>query len=380
MKKQVKLSNQKRIDSFFGNIINYGIIFIKLFKKNELDKNPKKILFFKTEAIGDSLLCLPMIKRVKGKTNAKIYVLCSKTNSFVFENQEFIDEIRLIDYKKFNLKNIFQIIKSLRKEKIDLVIDTGQSSNISAILSYFIGKASIGFEKLKGVSRNKVYDYSVYLDTKKHMVKCYFDLGKNLGIKEPKEIKLEKIKISKKEEEKVSKIFKDKKNIVGIHACNVFEYRAWPKEKFSKIIEFLIKEKNKTIVLTGSPEEREENEKLIKLVDKNMRNKIINLSGKINLKETIALIKKSEIFIANDGGPMHIAASENIPVIGLFGYETPVRYGPFNKKSIAIYKNKECSPCNKSYSNQWTNCSHFNCIKEISVEEVKNAIKNIMKN
>jgi heptosyltransferase II len=377
MKKQVKLSSQKRIDSFFGGLLNQLIISMKFFGKREIKKNPKKILFFKTEAVGDSLLCLPMIKEIKKKTNAKIYVLCSNTNSFVFEKQSFVDEIRLIDDKKFDIVKISRLVRKLRKENIEVVIDTGQSSNISAILSYFIGKSSIGFKKIKGTSRNKVYDYAIDLDTKKHMVHVYFDLAQPLRIKEPKEVELEKIKISKKEEEKISRILKNKKNLVGFHACNLFDYRTWPKEKFAQIIEFLIKEKNKTVVLTGSPEEIIENKKLIELIDIKIRNKIINCAGQINLKETIALMRKLEMFISNDGGPMHIAASEDIPVIGLFGYETPVRYGPFNKKSIAIYKNKECSPCHRPYSNQWTNCSHHNCIKEISVEEVKKAIKKI---
>lgn len=380
MKTQVKLSSQKRIDSFFGNLINYTIIFLKSFRKRKIEEKPKKILFFKTEAVGDSLLCLPMIKKVKEETNAEIYILCSNANSFVFEKQDFVDKISLINHKKFKIREIFNLVRELRKEKIDIVLDTGQSSNISAILSYFIAKYSIGFKKLKGISRNKVYDDSISINTKKHMVKCYFDLAKPLGIKEPKEIRLEKIKIGKEEEKKISNILGNKKNLVGIHACNVFEYRAWPKEKFAKVIEYLIKEKNKIVILTGSKEEQKENQELINLIDKKLKNKIINLSGKTNLKESIALIKKLQMFIANDGGPMHIAASENTPVIGIFGYETPVRYSPFSKKSIAIYKNKECSPCHRPYANKWTNCSHYNCLKEISVDEVKKAIDKIEKN
>ncbi len=379
MKKQIKLISQKRIDSFFGSIINYFIFLINKFKRKKIEKNPKKILFFKTEAVGDSILCLPMIKKVKEKTNAKIYVICSKANSFVFENQNFIDEIILINQKKLELVNLIKIIKRMKKEKIDFVVDTGQSSNISAILSSLIGRSSIGFKKTKGVSRNLVYSYVVNLNTKKHMVKCYFDLVKIFGIIEPKEIKLERIKTVEKENKKIPKIILNKKNLVGIHACNIFNYREWPKEKFAKIIEFLIKEKKKTVVLIGSPEEKEKNKELEELIDKKIKKRIINLAGELDFKELVSLMKHFSLFIANDGGPMHIAASENISVIGLFGYETPLRYAPFNKKSIAIYKNKECSPCHKPYCNQWTKCTHYNCIKEIEVEEVKKAIEKVFK-
>jgi heptosyltransferase-2 len=370
-----KLTKQKKIDSIIGGLINQLIISIKFFGKREIEKHPKRILFIKTEAVGDSILCMPMIKKVKEKTHAKIYVLCSKVNSFVFEKQDFVDEIILINQKKFDSIQIYKIIKKLRKEKIDIAIDLGQSSNISAILGYLISKSSVGFKKLKGTSRNKVYDYAVNLDTNKHMAKCYFDLVKSLGIEEPTEIKLEKIHGIKNK--KVLKLFSGKKNLVGIHASNILDYKVWPRERFVELIKYLIKNKNKTIVLIGSPEEKEDNKKIIKSVDKNLRNKIIDISGKVEFPELVEIIKKFQMFIANDGGPMHIAASENIPTIGLFGHETPVRYAPHNKKSVGLFKTVECNPCNKAYKNQWPICTNPRCVKSISVEDVKKAIEKL---
>ena len=372
-----KLTKQKKVDSIFGGLINQLIISIKFFGKREIEKHPKKILFIKTEAVGDSILCMPMIKKVKEKTHAKIYVLCSSANSFVFEKQNFIDEIILVDSKKFDSVQMYKIIKRLRREKIDIAIDTGQSSNISAILSYLTSKSSIGFKKLKGTSRNKVYDYSVDLNTNKHMVKCYFDLIRPLGIEEPKEIKLEKVHGVKNK--KILQIISSKKNLVGIHASNILEYKVWPRERFVKIIEFLIKDKNKTIVLVGSSDEKEDDQKIINSVEKNLRNKIIDLSGRVNFPELAEIMKRFQIFIANDGGPMHIAASENVPTIGLFGHETPVRYAPYNKKSVGLFKTVKCNPCNKAYKNQWPKCFNPKCVMSISVEDVKRAIEKLDK-
>jgi len=377
---KVKLSKQKKIDKNVGNLINAGIILRKNLTKKRKIENIEKILFIKFEAVGDSLLCLPAIKSVKKKTNAKIYVLCSKANLLVFENQDFIDEIILLDHKKFSLEYMTKLIKKLRKEKIDFVVDTGQSANISGIISHLIGKSSIGFKKLKGVSRNRVYDYPIKLDFKKHMVDCYFDLVEPLGVKKSKMVVLDRIKISKEIKKNAKNLLNGKRNLVGIHACSVLDYKVWPPEKYAKIMEYLIKEKKKNIVLLGSINEKKDNEKLIMEVDKKLHSKIINLSGKTGMRELVGMVPHLDLFLGNDGGPAHIAASEGIPTIGLFGFETPIRYGygPFRGKSASIFRGEKCSPCIKAYNEQWPNCFDPICVQSISIEEVKKAIKKLI--
>jgi lipopolysaccharide heptosyltransferase II len=374
MKTKVKLSKQKKIDKNIGDLINKGIIIKKSFGNNKIPKNPKKILFIKFEAVGDSLLCLPAIKEVKKKTKAKIYVICSKANLLVFENQDFIDEIILLDHRKFEGKRMYNLINKLKKEKIDVVVDTGQSANLSGIMSHLIGKSSIGFKKLKKATRNKVYTQSVKLDFNKHMVNCYFDLVKPLGVKKPKEVILEKIKISEDVKKKVNKLISNKKNLVAIHACNELEYKVWPKEKFAKIIEYLIKEKKKNIILLGSINEKKDNNLLIKNLDKSIQKKIVNLSGETGMRDLVGIMKHVDLFIGNDGGPMHIAASEGIKTIGLFGFETPVRYGPWGKKCESVFKGTKCGPCIKAYNDEWPNCFNPICIQSITIEEVKKSI------
>jgi ADP-heptose:LPS heptosyltransferase len=376
-KPKVKLSKQKKIDKYIGNLINQGIIFNKNLTRRKISENPKKILFIKFEAVGDSLLCLPAIKSVKEKTKAKIYVICSKANLLVFENQDFIDEIILLNHRKFSAEEMFNLIAGLRKQKIDVVVDTGQSANLSAIMSYLIGKTSIGFKKFREVSRNKVYTKSVKLDFNKHMIDCYFELVKPMGVKKPANLKLERIKINNKIKENAKNLLKNKKNLVGIHACSTFPYKVWPKEKFARITEYLIKEKKKNILLLGSKEEEKLNEDFLKSIDKKFHKKIINLSGKTGMRELVGIMPHLDLFLGNDGGPMHIAASEGIPTIGLFGFETPVRYGPYNKKSISVFKGIKCSPCVKAYNDQWPNCYNPICIQSIPVEDVKKAINKL---
>jgi heptosyltransferase-1 len=54
-----------------------------------------------------------------------------------------------------------------------------------------------------------------------------------------------------------------------------------------------------------------------------------NLIGKTSLLELPLIIQKATIVVANDSGPMHIAAAMSKPLLALFGPTDPLQYGPY---------------------------------------------------
>ena len=207
-----------------------------------------------------------------------------------------------------------------------------------------------------------VYNNSIELDPNKHMVFNYFDLLKPLGIKYPKKIELVKLPYKNIKKE----------NIVGVHPCNTLLCKVWPQERWIEVIEYLAL-KNKVLIL-GSKEEAQMVKELLKKVK---TKRIKNLSGKLDIKQLINIISKLKLFIASDGGPIHIASTVNTPVISLFGPETPIRYKPFSKNSISLYNPTKCSPCIASYANRLINCKDPVCLKNISTEDVIKAIEKL---
>ncbi len=362
---KTKLNKQKIIDKYVGTIINYLLILLKPFKTKEFI-NPT-IIIYKLDSIGDAILSLPMIKHLKNDMNVRIVIACSISNRVIFKGHKFIDRIVVFDSSKFNPRDLIQKIKELKKEHADFSIDTSQSSNISAIMSFLTSRYTIGFKKTSSKSRNMVYNNSIELDPNKHMVLNYFDLLKPLGIKYPKKIELVKLPCSKT----------NYTNSIIIHPCTIIPQKVWSQERWVKIIEYLAR--NNEIILIGSKEEALLVEKLLVDIDKKSKKKITNLAGKIELDELINIISKSKLFVGIDGGTMHISACMQVPTIGLFGYETPIRYAPFNKNSIAIYKDMPCSPCIKAYNNQWPECDNNYCMKLIRTTHIIKAIDKLIK-
>ena len=101
----------------------------------------------------------------------------------------------------------------------------------------------------------------------------------------------------------------------------------------------------------------------------------MNLAGKMSLREFFAFIEKCNLVVSNDTGVMHIAAAQGVKTIGLFGPNLPVRWGPFGKGNISLYKGEVCkfSPCINVHKGEVPECRFGDdnkCMKEINVEDV----------
>lgn len=363
---QLKRHSKNRNKDLFLNTIYPSFIN----KKRKNIENPKKISILKFSGIGDSILLLPMLKKMKEK-NFEIIVITSKENKVIFENQNFIDKLETFDMKNGTPFSFFRFFLKMKKKKFDISIDTSQSSIISAFFSRYVSKYSVGLENKKSKTRNSFFDKTIKINPEKHMIKHYQDLFKDFNLDE--NLKLIPPKIKQKTKS-VKEILKNK-NLIGIHASSPFIYRNWPKENFSKIINYL-NSKGFKVLLFGSPEEKKYNKEIISKIKE--KDKVFNLSGSVSFEEMFSILPKLKLFIANDGGPMHIAASFDLPVIGIFGSDSPFRYAPFNKKSYALYKPFKNGPINKPYELKWPTKNDIEIPDKIKVKEVKEVINKIL--
>ena len=367
----------KFLDRYLGSLICSILSFSKLFYSRKGIKT-KNILIIQLWGIGESVLTLPAIKTLRKKfPKANIDVLLTERNKDVyFENKDLnkIIPVKLnpLSIKKFIFKNY---------KKYDLTIDMEEYLNISSIISFFIGKKRIGFSHN---IRSMIYTDSIKYNDGQHASQTFADLLKPLDIdyKVNQLVKLNHSVNDKKFIDNLLKNIKKRDFIVGIApgAAESARSRIWPIENFVSLSNQLIKsKKNIKIIFTGNNEERELINKIINKINK--KNNLINLAGKITLKQLFYLVTKCNLFISNDAGPMHIAAAQGTKTIGLFGPNLPARFGPLNKKSVSIYKGSICkfSPCINVHKGEVPDCyykgkDYQKCMKEIKVEDVVKAI------
>ncbi len=103
--------------------------------------------------------------------------------------------------------------------------------------------------------------------------------------------------------------------------------------------------------------------------------KPINLVGQTEVKTLAAVLKRCDLLISGDSGPMHLATAVGTPCVALFGSTDPAVTGPFDALSEALYKDLSCSPC----GNHPTCNGRYDCLREITPEEVVLATRRLLR-
>jgi ADP-heptose:LPS heptosyltransferase len=145
------------------------------------------------------------------------------------------------------------------------------------------------------------------------------------------------------------------KLVIGIHPGARIKTRCWPLEKFSKVTYYL-KQRNAQVIIFIDPDG----------YGQNMQVPEGYIKAKVNLREFIALVKKLDFLVCNDGGAMHMATAVDTPVMAIFGPTNPVWFGPCGEgNTVVIREDVPCRPC-------FDYCRHKEpyCLTSITEEQV----------
>ncbi len=373
----------KFIDKYVGNLL---CNFVGLFNKQKnMNLKFDKILVVQLWGIGETILILPSIEALRKKfPKAKIDVLTTSRNKDVFFNNKNISKIITLKLNPFSVFNF--ILKNIKN--YDLVIDMEEYLNISAIISFFVGKKSIGYSHN---SRARLYTNKVRYNDKQHAVQTFLDLIRALDVSYNID-KLPKLNFSKNDKNFIDKFLKNnnvKNNdfvvCIAPGAAESAKARMWPSDRYAELCDEIIEKYNAKIMFVGALNEFE----LINNIQKNIENKTntINAAGKMTLNQLFYLISKSKLFIGNDAGPMHIAAAQGVKTLGLFGPNLPLRFGPYGNGNIGLYKGYNCefSPCINVHKGQVPDClyprnsnDYQKCMKNISVNDVLKEVEKLV--
>ena len=162
--------------------------------------------------------------------------------------------------------------------------------------------------------------------------------------------------------------------LIGINpGASYGSAKRWYPEQFAKIALAFSDEFD--IILFGGVNEINFAKKIeAELLENNVHN-YVNLSGKTSILELNNYISTLDIFVTGDSGPMHIAASLDIPTIAIFGPTNPLETSQWMcANSQIIKKDLACQPCMK----KTCPLEHHNCMKLIKAEDVIESISSTL--
>jgi heptosyltransferase II len=305
-----------------------------------------KILIEIPSWLGDSVMATPAIENLLNfHQESEFIIVGSEISVQIFKNHPKISRTYILNK---NYLSLFLLTQKIGK--FDLFFSFRESVR-SSLFKIFI-KSSLKF----GYKKANV--------NKSHQVEKYVEfINKSLNSEFPEGLLTIHQEITLQE---YSKAIKGKKPILGLNpGASYGSSKRWYPEEFAELAASLSSKYDITIL--GGPNEQGiamDIEKL--LVKKGVKN-YQNLAGSLNISELIEHISNFEIFVTGDSGPMHIAATYQIPTVSIFGPTKDKETSQWkNEKSIVVKSRLDCQPCMK----RTCPLNHHNCMKLIKAEDI----------
>lgn len=333
-----------------------------------------KILVIRYRFIGDTILMIPFLRNLRyAYPDAQIDVLAGPVSGEILGNCPYINDLIMFDttrkhrYENTDTKkqSFWSYVKFLRQRKYDKVYVLKRSLS-SAILAFCAGiKQRIGYNtEGRGLLLTKRVPYI----KNRHEVECFLDLLRYDGI-EIKDNHLENWIYSDS-----GFINENDKLRVLVHATSGNINKQWPPEYFAQVITYLSNTLKARVYYTGTQQDAQLYEKIHSLIPEKLDIEPINLCGKLSIKDSTALISKMNFVIGSDSGTLHIAASVNIPVIGIYGPMNPQKWVTWGDIHKPLYSDLPCVPCDLRKP-----CPRdIACLKQVTPDMVIVAIQAIL--
>lgn len=308
-----------------------------------IDKKDR-ILVIQTAFIGDAVLTLPMLEKLKqSNSQIEIDVLAISSTKEIFEMSGYVDTVIIIDKKEKHksLRALNKFVCKLKGNNYSKVYSPHRSFR-SAYITLRLGvKDSYGFDNssLKYVYKNLIKYIRTHHEVQRNLELIGEDTSNNNWKIKPK------INLSETVKNKVDNIISLKhigKDIIAIAPGSVWSTKRYPIESYRELVESLIK-KNETVILIGSKEDKT----LCEYISTDLGDKVKDLAGELSVVETICLLERAKLLVTNDSAPTHFGMCADIPVLTIY-CSTVADFGfyPYNQKSRYIsYDNLDCKPC-----------------------------------
>lgn len=350
-----------------------------------------KILINALSGIGDAVMFSPaltMLKKHLPDAQVDMLAMFSQVKQ-IYSSNKNITNIYFIDFLHQSKYKSLREVLAIRRNKYDVSINVYPSNRKEYnLLNLMLGaKRRIATKYLNFSFANYHFlNTDLKLEVKdRHNVLENFDLIKLLA-KDAGEEELGSyiVKIPLENEVQATEYIIDNllidKYLVGFHTGSAtFKghiRKRWSAEKFIETAKQLHRKYMAHILLFGT--ENEVNQPIFKEI------KHFSYIPKADsILTNIALMEKCKLFISNDTALMHLASALKIPTVAIFGYTNHIELHPWKSRHRIVRKDLDCSPCffNSPRAVQciYTGEDEFKCIKSIDVEEVLNAVNELVK-
>ncbi|MBA6231186.1 MULTISPECIES: glycosyltransferase family 9 protein [unclassified Colwellia] len=294
---------------------------------------PKNLCLLRLSAIGDVCHAVAMVQQIQHYyPKTKITWVIGKVEANLLQglpNVEFV-----IFDKKAGFKGYQNLRAELAHQKFDVLLHMQVALRASLASWCIKAKVKIGFDSKRAKEGQWLFtNHQIAPQHQPHVLDGFMGFAKAIGV--PTESPRWEMPIGDENERWASELLSVESNkpIAVISPAASKAERNWHAEGYAQTADYLT-QLGFHVVICGGPTTLEQ--LLATEIISFSKCDIVNLVGKTNLKQLLAVLKLSHLVIAPDTGPAHMAVTVDTPVIGLYAHSNPNRTGPYLYQNYVV--------------------------------------------
>ena len=352
------------------------------------DPNSSYLVIPFQKGIGDQLACSSFVRNLAmNKPDSTIdLAVFNDAGRDLYRYNPYVSNIRMFDIRYLNyfqlegpywLPQKIKFLQRFRSYRYHTVYLLGTKIRF-ALFAYMIGaRERIGYISHHGFTNSRRSLLLTKIGSsslEKNIAERFLDLLSMDGMKirDP----FIELFLSEQEEREAGRILSEEgivagEQVIALAPFAIDSRRTWPLDRFWSVARHFAEKGLKTVIL-GSEREHE----VIRSARLERHACIIDLTGKTNLLQTAAIIKRCTLFLGNDSGLGHIAGAMRADAL-ILGYQATGFWYPLSPSVSTLIKRRNCPVCSfktiKKCSNNGK--STIPCLAMITVDEVIQALE-----
>ena len=285
----------------------------------------------------------------------------------------YLDEVITSDKKgKDNsLLALMACARRLSKMDFDVLINLHPNERCSFIDAFTKVKLRCGTTH---TMFKPLWDVFTPLNRKIHAADMYLDVLTQLGVKKLEHNGLE-IFPSEEYQQHADEFWREhgvfaSDKLVGFNIGSAVVTKRWAPERFAKVADILAEKGYKPVFFGGTMDEE-----MVQEAVSFMKTTPVVATGCFRIGELAAAMRRCSLVITNDSGPMHVAISQKVPIVAMYGPSSPKLYGPYTKDATIVTALPPCPGCADGMKHK---CDDMQCMTRLTVEQVVQAAEQML--
>jgi len=298
---------------------------------------PASICILRLSALGDICHTLPVARTIQRTwPETRITWIIGKTE------HSMVGDIPGIEFVVFDkskgLKAYPDLYQQMRRRHFEVLLHMQMALRASAASCLIPADIRLGFDRVRAKDWQWLFtNHRIACKDRQHVMESFFGFTEALGIRQKC---LEwNIPIPEHARQKAQQYLFGVNDYIVISPCSSMNYRNWFSGGYASVADYAADKYRLKAVIVGGDTDIER--RYAYEIRRQSKTRVIDLVGRTDLKQLLAILEGAKLVIAPDSGPAHMATATGTPVIGLYATTNPDRARPYFSQQYVVNRYNE---------------------------------------